>query len=103
MRAVSLPPAVLEGQGALRKAVVARCLSWDPRAGAGPHRTQPVTSHSPASALTVGAPHEQCRGLLPDSSLSLVFSTSPFRKKENAKMLRAETLTGSSKAPPGGS
>lgn len=41
-------------------------------------------------------------GFRPDNSLSLTFSTSPFRKKETAKMLRAETLTGSSKAPPGG-
>ena len=103
MGAVSLPPAVLEGQRALHAAVVACCLSWAPRAGAGPHHTRPVTSRGPASALTAGATHEQCRGLLPDSSLSLVFSTSPFRKKENAEMLRAETLTGSLKAPPGGS
>lgn len=72
MGAVSLPPC-WKDRGPPQR-VVARCLSWDPRAGAGPHRTQPVTSHGPAFCATAGCTPRAVPGLLPDSSLS---SSSP--------------------------
>lgn len=62
-----------------------------------PSCTAVLCPRSPQTRPTSGG-----GGFRPDNSLSLTFSTSPFRKKETAKMLRAETLTGSSKVPPGG-
>ena len=103
MGAVSLPPGMLEeGQRTSTWRWLLAVSLGLRGAAAGPHPTPPITHCGPVSALTADASHMWFRAFLPDSSLSLVFSTSPFRKKENTKMLRAETLTGNSKAPPGG-